>query len=303
VRQFKFVDRTFNLQVETSKRILEFFLARQTPGLFVHFEMIPDRLPDALREVIAAFPPGALQFEVGVQTLSPEVEKRISRRQNHARMADNFTFLRERTGVHVHADLIVGLPGEDLDSFARGFDRLYALGPAEIQVGVLKRLRGTPIVRHDVEHGMVYSPEPPYEILKTAALDFATVQRLKRFARYWDMFANSGNFVSTMRHLISSSPFAEVMALSDWLKARVGKQWGIALSRQYELLWEYATMRHAPRDIAPLLLADYVRGGRRDHPPFLLEHLSEEQQLALRAAKRAPDLPKRQRLHVQAAAR
>src|SRR5208282_2712106 len=124
VRQFKFVDRTFNLNLATSQAILEFFLEGYRPGLFAHFEMIPDRLPEALREVIARFPPGALQFEVGIQTFNPEVSQLISRRQDYRRLADNFAFLRARTGVHVHADLIAGLPGESLESFGAGFDRL-----------------------------------------------------------------------------------------------------------------------------------------------------------------------------------
>ena len=177
VRQFKFVDRTFNLNIAASRRILEFFLERQRPGLFVHFEMIPDRLPEALREVIAKFPPGALQFEVGIQTFDEAVSSNISRRQDYGRLADNLRFLREQTGVHVHADLIAGLPGETLESFAAGFDRLVAMGPQEIQVGILKRLRGTPIVRHDQAWEMVYSAHPPYEILRNKLLDFATMQR------------------------------------------------------------------------------------------------------------------------------
>jgi radical SAM superfamily enzyme YgiQ (UPF0313 family) len=197
VKQFKFVDRTFNLNVNFSKAILEFFLERCQTGHFFHFEMIPDRLPEALREVIAKFPPGALQFEVGVQTFNEEVGAAIKRRQNHGRLEDNFRFLRSRTGVHLHADLIAGLPGETLESFATGFDRLIALGPQEIQVGILKRLRGTPIVRHDAEWQMIYNPHPPYEILQNRLIDFATMQRLRRFARYWDLVGNSGNFVET----------------------------------------------------------------------------------------------------------
>ena len=197
LKQFKFVDRTFNLNVATSKAILEFFLARHRPGNFYHFEMIPDRLPAELREVIAKFPPGSLQFEVGVQTFNPEVGSLISRRQNYERMADNFDFLRNKTSVHIHADLIVGLPGETLESFATGFDRLVARGPQELQVGILKRLRGTPIVRHDAEWQMIYNAHPPYEILQNRLIDFASMQRLRRFAKYWDLVGNSGNFVAT----------------------------------------------------------------------------------------------------------
>jgi radical SAM superfamily enzyme YgiQ (UPF0313 family) len=197
VKQFKFVDRTFNLDVNVSRAILEFFLERYQPGLFFHFEMIPDRLPESLREIIARFPPGALQFEVGVQTFNKEVSRRINRRQNYETLADNFHFLRHQTGVHIHADLIAGLPGETLESFAAGFDQLVALGPQEIQVGILKRLRGTPIIRHDADWQMVYNPHPPYEILGNQQIDFAAMQRLRRFARYWDLIGNSGNFVES----------------------------------------------------------------------------------------------------------
>ena len=199
VRQFKFVDRTFNLNLKTSSAILQFFLERYQPGLFVHFEMTPDRLPEPLRKPIRGFPPGALQFEVGIQTFNEEVAKLISRRQDNGKVEENLRWLRDETGVHVHADLIVGLPGEDLASFAAGFDRLVALGPQEIQVGLLKRLRGTPIVRHDRDWSMVYSPQPPYEILQTKLIDFFAMQRLRRFARYRDLVGNSGNFAETTR--------------------------------------------------------------------------------------------------------
>ena len=99
---------------------------------------------------------------------------------------------REAHVVHLGDVYYSGLPGEDLAGFARGFDRLVALNPDEIQVGLLKRLRGVPIARHDAEWGMVYSPAAPYEILQTRLIDYATMQRLRRFARYWDLVANKG---------------------------------------------------------------------------------------------------------------
>src|SRR3954468_20945007 len=180
--------------------------------------MIPDRLPEALRATIAKFLPGALQFEVGVQTFNGDVAELISRRQDNDKLEDNLRWLKRKAGVHVHADLIVGLPGEDIASFARGFDRLVALSPQEIQVGMLKRLRGTPIVRHDQEWGMVYSPHAPYEILQTKLIDFATMQRMRRFARFWDLIANSGNFIETSPLIWSGgSAFESFMRFSDWL--------------------------------------------------------------------------------------
>ena len=280
VKQFKFVDRTFNLNLKVSSTILHFFRERLRPDLFVHFEMIPDRLPDALREIIEKFPPGTLQFEVGIQTFEPEVSRLISRRQDFQKLSGNLRFLRSRTGVHVHADLIAGLPGESLDSFAAGFDRLVALNPQEIQVGILKRLRGTPIVRHDREWQMVYSSQAPYEILQNKLIDFGTMQRIRRFSRYWDLVANSGNFVSTTPLLWSAteSPFAGFMRWSDWLHERIGRRHGIALSLLAELLFEYLTTQSglSADQVASALGRDYQRVGRRDKPGFLRDAIQEE---------------------------
>ena len=279
VKQFKFVDRTFNLNLAASKALLEFFWERYRPGLFLHFEMIPDRLPEALREVISRFPPGALQFEVGVQSFNEEVCKLISRRQDARKLEDNFHFLRARTGVHIHADLIVGLPGESVESFAAGFDRLVSLGPQEIQIGILKRLRGTPIVRHDDEWRMIYNPHPPYEVLQNRLIDFATMQRLRRFARFWDLVANSGNFVESTPLIWNrvASPFAGFMDWSRWLFARVGRTDTIALARLSELLFRFLTehLNLDPQATAEILWRDYKRGGRTDKLEFLRQFVSE----------------------------
>jgi radical SAM superfamily enzyme YgiQ (UPF0313 family) len=272
-RQFKFVDRTFNLNLKISGTILQFFLDRYEPGLFLHFEMIPDRLPEPLRELIARFPDGALQFEIGVQTFNPEVGELISRRQVNEQLADNFRFLREQTGVHIHADLIVGLPGESLESFAAGFDRLVALQPQEIQVGILKRLKGTPITRHDDEWQMTYSASPPYEILSNRLIDFPTMQRLRRFARFWDLIGNSGNFRETLTLLFSTtnSPFAAISNLSDWIFDREQKTHGISLVTLAEHVFHFLIAHQlvTPDQAAATLWQDYTSTGRHDRPAFI----------------------------------
>jgi len=277
VRHFKFVDRTFNLHTETGRKILEFFLARMEPGLFLHFEMIPDRLPAGLRELIMRFPPGSLQFEVGVQTFDPAVAAGIHRRQDFGRLEDNFRFLREQTGVHVHADLIAGLPGETLESFAAGFDRLVGLRPQEIQVGLLKRLRGTPIVRHDAEWGMVYSPSPPFELLQNRLIDFFVMQRLGRFARYWDLIGNSGRFVTVLPEFWSdgASPFAEFMRFCDWFYRWEGKRHGISLPHLIEQIFVWLTQtRGRPAEaVAAALYQDALRTGHTELPPIVKEQL------------------------------
>ncbi len=285
-RNFKFVDRTFNLKVEHSVRILQFFLdrlqmANEVPNLFVHFEVVPDSLPDRLKELIVQFPAGSLQFEVGIQSFNPEVQQRISRKQDNLKTADNLRWLVNQSQAHVHADLIFGLPGETLESFAAGFDRLYALAPHEIQFGILKRLRGTPIARHTADFAMVYDPQTPYTILQNSTIDFATLQRIQRFARYWDMIANSGRFLRARALLLDGvegspmSAFSAFLSFSDWLWQSTGKTHEFALEKLVDLLFEHLT---GPRGMAEdtvrqALLADYQASGARAKPKCLAELL------------------------------
>lgn len=264
-RQFKFVDRTFNLDLSRSAAILEFFLARLRPGLFLHFELVPDRLPDGLRALISQFPPASLQFEIGIQTLDDEVGRRIQRRQRVDRTFQNLAFLREQTEVHLHVDLIMGLPGETVECFGAGLDRLVASGVQEIQVGLLKRLRGTPIGRHSDAFGQVYDPRPPYGLLRSDVIDFATMQRLRRFAQVWDSFWNRGDFPRTMRRLWQGgSPFWRSLELSDWLFASAGRVHSISLQNRARYLARHLVEVHelASEEVEGLLAADFEAAGR-----------------------------------------
>lgn len=265
VQHFKFVDRTFNLRLETTTRILNFFLQRYQPGLFLHFEMIPDRLPEGLRALVARFPPGSLQLEIGIQTFDPAVAARIQRRQNYDRTVDNLRFLRQQTSAHLHTDLIIGLPGEDLETFAKGFDRLVALEPQEIQVGILKRLRGAPIARHTGSFDLTFSDHAPYEVLSTSTLDFQTLQCLKRFAHLWNVVSNSGNFCVTAPYLWAErSPFEGFWSFTEGVFQKMGRVHSIALDRLTALIFEHATnVQELPADrVLEALQKDYERCGR-----------------------------------------
>ncbi len=272
-RHFRFVDRTFNLKTAAGLRILEFFLERLDEHLFVHFEVIPDHLPDKLKAAIARFPAGSLQFEGGIQTWNAAVQSAISRRQDNAKSEANLIWLRNESNALVHVDLIAGLPGEDLESFGRGFDRLYALKPHEIQVGILKRLRGTPIARHTEAHAMRYNPDPPYNVLRTDCISFDDMQRISRFARYWEVVANSGRFRRGLALLAGDAPFTRFMRFADWLFARTGKTHEIALDRMFEHVHAFITGDLGVREEAAsaALLADYEASGARGRVSFMLD--------------------------------
>lgn len=301
-RQFKFVDRTFNLSPTTSQKILQFFLERAELGLFLHFEMVPDRLPQEIRELIKKFPEGSLQFEVGIQTWNPQVAALVSRKNDFEKVKENIRFLMQETHVHIHADLIAGLPGEDLASFGRGFDALAALEPHEVQVGILKRLKGTPISRHDQQWGMVYQDQQPFQILKTKTMSFEELQFMGRFSKYWDHYANNGHFVETFKLLTTlahekfgGSLFLMFSDFTNFLSARFATTHHISLENLAQALWTYLTQSQGLPDaqVREPLIQDYCyRVKRRDLPHFL-----KDQNISKIASKDSPALQRRQQAH------
>lgn len=281
-RNFKFVDRTFNLKIETSVQILQFFLDRidsdGSENLLVHFEVIPDHLPDRLKTIISQFPTGVLQFEVGIQSFNEEVQKLISRRQDNAQTEANLLWLIQQSNVHLHTDLIFGLPGETIESFADGFDRLWAIGPQEIQLGILKRLRGTPIDRHTRAFDMTYDNQPPYVVQKTKDLDEHIVQRFSRMAKYWDLVVNSGRFKKTVPLLMKplqaqASSFWSFMQFSDALWLSTGKTYGLSPENLVDGIFDYLTMDRGllADQVRSLLLEDYLDSGARARPKCLAQ--------------------------------
>lgn len=270
VRQFKFVDRTFNLKIETSIKILTFFLDRMDDSLFLHFELIPDHLPEKLKEIIKKFPAGSLQFEIGIQSFDDVTQQVISRKQDNDKTNENIEWLVNQTTAHLHTDLIVGLPGETIESFATGFDQLIKLKPHEIQVGILKRLRGTPIIRHTFNYQMRYNPIAPYNILSNNVIDFHNMQRMSRFSRYWDMIANSGRFKKSLPLILGDTPFKNFLTLSDWLFATSTQTHKISLNKLFSYLYDVMTTElNIPEQIATeSLIKDFNLSGLKGSPAF-----------------------------------
>ena len=221
------------------------------------------------------------------------MQARISRRQDNDAAEENLQWLRRHSAAHLHVDLIAGLPGEDVARFAAGFDRLVALAPHEIQFGILKRLRGAPIARHTQAHALRFNPDPPYNILATDVIDFATMQRLSRFARYWDIVANSGRYSRTLPRLLGASPFARFLAFSDWLYETTAQTHALAHERLVHLMHDYFA-QILGEDAAMDLAADYHGSGGRSR----LRFEPDDAELPAPRAARVGNAPKRQQRHL-----
>ena len=295
-RNFKFIDRTFNIKISYAKAILNYFLAKEEE-YFLHFEVIPDNFPEELRELIKQFKAGSLQLEVGIQTLNLDVAKEIHRNLKIDKIKDNLKFLSTQTHAHMHIDLIIGLPSESIESFGRNLNQLYTLSTGEIQVGILKKLSGTTLARHDKVYGMVYNDSPPYDILKNDLISFSLMQEMKRFARFWDIVYNSGNFQKTTALLFEDGKvFENFYDLSKWLYKRSESTYKISLDRMAEFLFEYMSAKHEKELIANTILQDVMAVGGRKIPPFLKKIIPQNYDFAQKDVSKAN---KRQQLRTE----
>lgn len=295
-RNFKFIDRTFNLNIKTTMQIMQFFLDKKDDELFLHFEVVPDHLPRKLKELLTQFPEGSLQFEIGIQTFDPQVQTNISRKQNNPKSKENLIWLRDNTHAHIHADLIFGLPGETFETFRESFNELYHCRPHEIQLGILKRLKGSPIIRHTESFDLRFNPLPPFNILSTDRVSFATMQRINRFARFWDMIGNSGRFKHALPHMLSDKPFDDFLAITEWIFDKTGQTHKINLKKLYELVSQAveALFPEKHQQVIEKLEADYAASKLKSHFAGLNLYGGQQKETTSQNS-----LAQRQRRHMQ----
>ena len=214
----KFVDRTYNLDEKYFLPMMEHLAQADTNATF-HFEIKADILSEQVMDFLATVPKGRFQLEIGIQSTHQPTLKAINRQDNWEKLSANVKRLLSFGNMHIHVDLIAGLPYEDLPTFAKSFDDVYGLGADMLQLGFLKVLPGTQMRRETEKHDLRYMDEPPYEILATKYMPYEDMLYLKHLDNILDQTANSGGFKYTVRALLRASgmtAFAFYRKLTQW---------------------------------------------------------------------------------------
>lgn len=213
VKQIKFVDRTFNVNSERAKAIIRHILEMKKSGLDCnfHLEVGADLFDEETMALLEDAPKGLFQLEAGVQTVNEKTLDAVCRKTDLQKLFSNLSRLKKRNQVHIHTDLIAGLPDEDYNSFIHSFNSVYAVKSHQLQLGFLKFLKGTVLHKLALEKGFVYQDQPPYEILSGRDISYDELIVLKGIAKIVDRFYNSGRFLYSLEYVIEnffSSAFA-----------------------------------------------------------------------------------------------
>lgn len=203
VKQVKFVDRTFNCNHDHAMAVWQYLYEHDNGVTNFHFEIAGDILREDEIALVAKMRPDLVQFEIGVQSTNIDTLREIRRVMDIEKLKQVVAALKAAHNVHIHLDLIAGLPYEDYDSFARSFDDVYAMEPEQLQLGFLKVLKGSYMAEMAESYGLVYTDYAPYEVLYTNWLSFTEICRLKRIEEMVEIYYNSGQFAHSLPVMIA----------------------------------------------------------------------------------------------------
>ena len=277
VPQVKFVDRTFNCSHQHAMEIWKYIAEHDNGITNFHFEVAADLLNEEEIALIQTMRPGLIQLEIGVQSTNPDTVKEIHRTMDFEKVSENVRAVQKNGNVHQHLDLIAGLPHENLKSFHRSFNDVYALRPEQLQLGFLKVLKGSYMQEHQAEYGLVVKNIPPYEVLYTDWLPYDDVLRLKGIEEMVEVYYNSGQFTQTMPELEKyfKDPFIMYADMAAYYDKNGYFKINHKRAARYEILLEFVK-EYAPKQmdvVRELLTYDYyLRENAGNRPEFAGEY-------------------------------
>ena len=288
VTKIKFIDRTFNLKPSHMKKLMSWLL--KFKGIAFHFEVVGDLLTDDLFDFLETVPKGMFQFELGVQTTDQSSQEKIKRKQNNKKLFSAIERLISSNLIHIHCDLIFGLPGETLDDALNSFEEVCALRPHELQLGFLKFLPGAPIKKITDDHGYKYQSTPPYELISNNNLSASQLNYLKKFEEVFDIFYNSKRFRFTVQRLLKKLSAVNIFnSLLEYMESNHLFNQSHSLNAQYKIIHDTFTLNKDPTAL-DILRLDYLYAQRVYRLPQFLE-IAGARQKTWSGDKKTPLVP------------
>lgn len=275
VPQVKFIDRTFNCNPSRAVEIWKYILENDNGITNFHFEVAADIMKDEEIDILQKMRPGLVQLEIGVQTTNEKTLNAINRKTDIEKIKTVVERLKKNNNVHLHLDLIAGLPYEDYESFKTSFNDVFNMKGHQLQLGFLKVLKGAPISTQVEEHGIKYTATPPYEVLETKYITFEEIMRLKNVERVLDTFYNSAQFTMTLPYIMKyfETPYNFFDELAQYYDEKGYFVMTPKRSRKYDILLEFAEYKVPSifEELRELLTLDYyLREKPKSKPDFVV---------------------------------
>jgi len=241
VKLVKFVDRTFNCEPERALRIWQYIIANDNGITGFHFEVGADLITDVHIDCLKHARPGLIQFEAGVQSTNEYALREVCRVSNFDKLRENVIKVKGLNNIHLHLDLIAGLPFEDFESFKKSFNDCFALRPDMLQLGFLKLLQGSNLRRYSEKYGIAYRDKAPYEVLFTDHISFDELSLLKDVENIVDIYYNSGIFAASIEYAVSIflTPFDFFYNFSLYWNEKGFHRESHSKQERYEILFRY----------------------------------------------------------------
>lgn len=243
VMQVKFIDRTFNYDENRAYEIFKYLIENDNGKTNFHFEICADLLTDRLFTLLSKARKGLFQFEIGIQSTNPETLAAVNRKENVYPVLYNVEKLIALGNIHIHVDLIAGLPYETYELFERSFDKVYNLGADAFQMGFLKVLKGTPLYFMCDEYEIIARDKAPYEVISNRWLSSVELARLKTVEKMLDIYYNRGGFKNTVDFLMkecNKKPFRLYEELADFYYGKGFQHKNRKKEEQYRILRKFA---------------------------------------------------------------
>ena len=243
VMQVKFIDRTFNYDENRAYEIFRYLIENDNGKTNFHFEICADLLTERLLSLLRKARKGLFQFEIGIQSTNPETLAAVNRKENVYPVLYNIEKLIALGNIHIHVDLISGLPYETYELFERSFDKVYNLGADAFQMGFLKVLKGTPLSFMCHEYEIIARDKAPYEIISNRWLNSVELARLKTVEKMLDIYYNRGGFKNTIDFLmkeLNKKPFKLYEELADFYYRQGFQHKNRKKEEQYRILRKFS---------------------------------------------------------------
>lgn len=260
----KFVDRTFNADKKRTYELMKFLIDNADKTTF-HFEIAADLINDDILGLLKTAPPNLFQLEIGVQSTNERTINAIDRKTDFERIKKTVAAIKKIGGIHMHLDLIAGLPYEDINSFKQSFDDVFSLEPDVLQLGFLKLLRGTKIRVNEEKYGYKYTKKPPYEVICNDFMSYEDILFLKGFEDIFEKYYNSKIFRNSMRYLLKKyqSPFKLFEDIYTYFKKN--ELFDVSLSRN--TLYEQLALIYSEPLFLDILKLDYFENNQNPSTP------------------------------------